>query len=209
MIESVISNQNVNDINSENSTFTHKNDFWNPPGGFLIWLIILFEFFFFAISYTTIAHLRHSQQELFKISHTQLDLKFGIFLTLCLLFSGWQIAEFVHHFSEKKFKLARLNFFLAFVTGLIFVISKAFDYSAKIEKGFTLGTNDFWDLYWLLTLFHFIHVIIGLLILAVVYRKYSQNTLEDPSVSFRASAHFWHMCDVIWLFIFPLFYIGN
>lgn len=182
---------------------------WNPPGGFLIWLIVLFELFFFGIAYTTIAHFRHINPEAFRLGKAHLDLKFGIFLTLSLLFSGWQLAEFVHHYFSNKHKIARINFYLAFLSGLIFIFSKSFDYYYKIQQGFVLGSSDFWDLYWLLTSFHFVHVLVGLSILIFIHYKITRNQISDFDAAIRGSANFWHMCDVIWLFIFPLFYIGN
>lgn len=59
----------------------------------------------------------------------------------------------------------------------------------------------------MLTLFHVIHVLVGLVILASVLRtmikKPETLILEDV----EASATFWHMCDLIWLLLFPLIYL--
>jgi len=59
----------------------------------------------------------------------------------------------------------------------------------------------------MLTLFHVIHVIIGLVILGSVFvglkNKKSTTSFEDV----EASAAFWHMCDLIWLLLFPIIYL--
>jgi nitric oxide reductase NorE protein len=59
----------------------------------------------------------------------------------------------------------------------------------------------------MLTLFHVIHVIVGMVILISVLfgirKKTSTTTLEDM----EASAAFWHMCDLIWLLLFPVIYL--
>jgi nitric oxide reductase NorE protein len=59
----------------------------------------------------------------------------------------------------------------------------------------------------MLTLFHVIHVLVGLVILASVYfgeRKVNSTTnIEDV----EASAAFWHMCDLIWMLLFPVIYL--
>ena len=70
-----------------------------------------------------------------------------------------------------------------------------------------MGHNTFFTFYWMLTLFHVIHVIVGLVILTSVYfglRKKKQSlSIEDV----EASAVFWHMCDLIWLLLFPIIYL--
>ena len=68
-----------------------------------------------------------------------------------------------------------------------------------------LDTNTFFSFYWMLTGFHIIHVIIGLVLLFITERniKNNKSKLEDV----EASATFWHMCDIIWLLLFPIIYL--
>ena len=89
--------------------------------------------------------------------------------------------------------------------GFLFLALKSIEYYFKIEAGITIGYNTFFTYYWLLTLFHLVHVIVGLVILFVVSRSLIKNktNLED----FEASAAFWHMCDLIWLLLFPVIYL--
>jgi len=74
--------------------------------------------------------------------------------------------------------------------------------------GVTLRTNDFYLFYISLTFFHFMHVIMGMVILAAVALKarrggYSAN--EHTGVETGAS--YWHMVDLVWLILFPLVYV--
>ena len=77
----------------------------------------------------------------------------------------------------------------------------------KIKAGLTIGYNTFFTFYWMLTLFHVIHILVGLIILGSVFigirKRNGTITIND----FEASAAFWHMCDLIWLLLFPIIYL--
>jgi nitric oxide reductase NorE protein len=91
--------------------------------------------------------------------------------------------------------------------GVLFLVLKTFEYISKIDAGLTIGYNTFFTFYWMLTLFHVIHMLVGLVILGSIYiginKKESTTTIEDV----EASAAFWHMCDLIWLLLFPIIYL--
>ena len=96
---------------------------------------------------------------------------------------------------------------LTILFGIFFLLVKYFEYNSKIESGLTLNSNSFFTYYWLLTLFHVVHVVVGLVILGFFYfgiRKQEQSVqIEDV----EAGAAFWHMCDLIWLLLFPVIYL--
>ncbi|WNH08887.1 cytochrome c oxidase subunit 3 [Thalassobellus suaedae] len=91
--------------------------------------------------------------------------------------------------------------------GGLFLCLKSFEYYEKLGEGITVGYNTFFTFYWMLTLFHVIHVIVGLVILTSVYfgikKEKSNTSIEDV----EASGAFWHMCDLIWMMLFPVIYL--
>ena len=88
--------------------------------------------------------------------------------------------------------------------GFLFLVLKCFEYTQKLEAGLGANYNLFFTFYWSLTLFHVIHVLVGLVILLFMLFGLKKSTkLED----FEASAAFWHMCDLIWLLLFPVIYL--
>ena len=91
--------------------------------------------------------------------------------------------------------------------GLLFLVLKSFEYFDKIEAGLTMGYNTFFTFYWMLTLFHVIHVLVGLVILGSVYFGLKKTTSTTSIEDVEASAAFWHMCDLIWLLLFPIIYL--
>ena len=94
------------------------------------------------------------------------------------------------------------------LTGCGFLILKGIEFFDKLEHGYHLTYNSFFTFYWLLTGFHFIHVLVGiviLVVLAIYLRKgvYDKNNYFDV----ETGGAFWHMCDLIWLLLFPVLYL--
>jgi len=186
-----------------------NNQLWYPPGGVLMWLIVLVEILFFGIALVFVSKYHAMAKEDFALQQQALNLNMGIFLTVSLLVSGWQVAEYVHHRLHQQTKKMQRSFGLALFFGFLFIAAKVYDYSAKISHGNTFGSGDFWDYYWFLTSVHFLHVLIGLgILLAVYFKDQSEKNKAEMEVAVQSGALFWHMCDVIWLFIFPIFYLG-
>lgn len=177
-----------------------------PPGGVLMWIIVALELAAFAMVLGLIAYLRGAQPEAFRAAQAALDPRVGLALTLSLLTSGWLAAEGVHAFRDGALPRARRYFAAAVAAGLAFVALKLWDYKAKAAAGFGLGANDVWDAYFLGTGFHFVHVLVGVALLAAVGRRIGRGSFEDSETAVAGSALFWHMCDVVWFFLFPLFF---
>ena len=97
---------------------------------------------------------------------------------------------------------------LTIAFGLLFMALKAYEYNEKIELGIGFSTNQFWVFYWLLTGFHLIHVMVAIVLLSYMLIKtksgvYTSTNFEDV----ESVGVFWHMCDLIWIFLFPILYL--
>jgi len=178
----------------------------DPPGGLLMWMVFALEIFAFAMLFVGVAYLRRTQPALFHAGQAALDARMGLALTLALVTSGWLTAEGVHAFRASRFERARRFYGGAVLMGLVFVGLKISEYTSKSSAGYGLGVNDFWDLYFLATGFHFIHVLVGLGLIAYVGARVGKTTFEDPETTVGGTALFWHMCDLAWFFLFPLFF---
>lgn len=186
---------------------THENHFFYPPGGILIWMIIVVEVITFGLALTAMAASSASEPELFHQSQQQLNLNMGAANTILLLLSGYLLAVAVQ--SVRKGDTAKGQKLItgSIVAGLLFVLIKSLEYSAKIDSGLTIYQNTFYTYYWLLTGFHLIHVITGLVILVVQRHLLVRSEGKLKIVDLEAGAAFWHMCDLIWLMIFPVIYL--
>jgi len=182
----------------------YKNIFY-PPGGILIWILILLELFTFGIALVVLAMSSKENPTAFYESSSHLNATYGAMNTIFLLTSGFFMATSVHHFKANNLKKASFYLNITMFGGVLFLILKSLEYYEKIELGFVLGYDTFFNFYWLLTGFHVIHVLVGLVILLFMKRSLSKqtSTLEDV----EASAAFWHMCDLIWLLLFPVLYL--
>ncbi len=181
----------------------------DPPGGILMWIVVALELAVFAMVFFLIAALRVSDPSLFAAGQRALDPSLGVALTIALLTSGWLAAEAVHAHRGGRPDRSRRYYAGAVATGLGFVALKTYDYVTKVRGGHVLGSSDFWDAYLLGTGFHFAHVLVGLALLTYVGARVGKTKFEDEETAVAGTALFWHMCDIAWFFLFPLFYVRS
>lgn len=172
-----------------------------------MWIIIFLELITFGMALVAFVYYGSENATVFHESRMELNTVFGTINTVFLLTSGYFMANAVHQFKENNIRKSSLFFKLAMLGGFLFLGLKSVEYYHKIESGISLETNMFYTFYWLLTGFHMIHVIMGLVILAWtnygMRKKNSDTAVEDV----EACAAFWHMCDLIWLLLFPVIYL--
>jgi len=98
--------------------------------------------------------------------------------------------------------------YAALVAGAGFLILKSVEYSDTFAAGISLSTNMFYMFYLSLTLFHFLHVILGMLILFAVAIKAQGGAYSAQNhTGVETGACYWHMVDLVWIILFPLVYI--
>jgi len=185
----------------------NSKSLYYPPGGILLWIIIFLELITFGVALIAMVISSKENPTVFHESRLLLNTAFGTINTVFLITSGFFMAVSVNYLKQKNTKKSLLFLRFTMLGGLLFLILKSIEYSDKIDAGLTIGYNTFFTFYWMLTLFHVIHVIVGLVILGSVYiglkNKKSTTSIEDV----EASAAFWHMCDLIWLLLFPIIYL--
>lgn len=190
---------------TDDSTQGFDFDSYIPQGGILVWLIVGLELICFATAVSLFAFYRREHPVEFQNGVNHLNVQIGFMLTSLLLISGSCVAAFVKRFAvDRSFKISYLG--LAILFGVGFITLKIFDFQSKIADGLIPGLNGFWDYYWFLTGFHFIHVLIGLIFLIGTFVVASSNKKEDNDFVIHGSAAFWHMCDLIWLLLISVFY---
>jgi nitric oxide reductase NorE protein len=171
-----------------------------------MWAFVLFEALVFT-GYFGVYMVRRTQDvELFLGSQAQLDLRIGVLNTLVLLVSSWSLARCVQAAREGAYPAALKNVLLTMLFGFAFLVSKVFEWIQEIRKGYTFSSNEFFSFYYFLTGIHFLHLLIGFIVLAVVVHQLwsparrSQNLVET-------GATYWHTVDFLWVMIFALLYV--
>jgi len=185
-----------------------QNKIYYPPGGILIWMIIALEFLTFSIALLVFLYQRNGDIELFNNSQLTLNKFLGTANTIVLITSGFLMATTINLLRSGEEKKSVRYLVITILFGLAFLVLKGIEYQSKLSHGYDFSYNSFFNFYWLLTGFHFIHVLVGVLLLSYMALKihrgaYDKNNYEDV----ETSAVFWHMCDLIWIFLFPIIYL--
>lgn len=170
------------------------------PGNPMMWILILSELLVFGAFFAGFAGARAMDPALFNASQGQLDRLLGGINTMVLLTSGWLAALAVRARAENRSRRSRGFMGGAIGVGSLFLMIKVLEYRDKALQGIGIETDTFFTLFYLMTGFHFLHVILGLGILALVTWKNSLANLET-------GAAFWHMVDLIWIVMYPVIYL--
>lgn len=184
----------------------HKNLFY-PPGGLLLWMVAFLEILTFGVALVVMVVLSKEDPTLFHTSRLSLNSTLGTVNTIILLVSGLFMVTAVSHFKEGNRKQSYFYLQLTLAVGVLFVLVKSWEYYQKIQAGISIGTNTFFSFYWMLTLFHLAHVLFGLVILTSFRFKMKNESASLAFEDFEAGATFWHLCDLLWLLLFPMLYL--
>jgi nitric oxide reductase NorE protein len=187
-------------------TMSEKNIYY-PPGGILMLILIFLELFTFGMALVVMVYYSKEEAEIFHNSRLLLNTTFGAINTVFLITSGFFMTQSVKKLNENDIQKSSFYLKLTVLGGFLFLVMKSVEYYDKIEAGLTIGYNTFFTFYWMLTLFHVIHVIVGLVILGSVYSGLKNPNSVTKNEDVEASASFWHMCDLIWLLLFPIIYL--
>ena len=186
-----------------------------PPGDYAVWIIIYVELLTFALFFLGYAISRKADIELFNGSQEILSQTSGFINTFILITSSYFVVKAVNviknmtHENYKEFNIKASKWLLfALACGVSFLIIKITEFSHIFGLGINLSTNKFFMFYILLTGFHFMHVLLGSIILFNIYQKTKlYGYTPDDHKGFESGASYWHMVDLLWIVLFPLIYI--
>jgi nitric oxide reductase NorE protein len=179
-----------------------------PPGDLAIWVFILAELVAFFALFAAYAFTRLTHLELFNAMQRTLDSTAGMINTLLLITGSWAVARAVAAIKANRVRASSHWLLLALACGGGFLIVKYFEYGAKFAAGVTLETNLFYTFYLALTMFHALHVVLGMVILAFVWNKTRRGGYSaHDHHGMETGASYWHMVDLVWIVLFPLVYV--
>jgi nitric oxide reductase NorE protein len=176
------------------------------PGQPDMWAFVLFETLVFTAYFGFYLFFRARSPELFLHSQAQLDLRIGVFNTLVLLLSSWSVARCVQSSRAGAYKAALRDVAITAAFAAVFLFFKVFEWARLVHAGHGFDSNDFFTYYFFLTGIHFVHLLIGFVVLGViVYRLRSPQRREQQLV--ETCATYWHTVDFLWVLIFALLYV--
>jgi nitric oxide reductase NorE protein len=97
---------------------------------------------------------------------------------------------------------------IAMTCGVVFAATKVIEYTTALDHGMWIHTNSYWMLFFAITGAHLLHVFVGMTVLGLARRRVASG-LPGPHDRdlFVSATCYWHMVDLLWLVLFPLFYL--
>lgn len=201
---------------TENSLHTDHYDHEGSKIG--MWLFIFTELLFFGGLFIVYAVFRYQFKHAFGFASEQLDISIGAINTVILLISSMTIAMSVTAIQLRKKKLTIWLLAATLFLAIVFLVNKYFEWSDKIDHGLFPGSFDlqkfghgetlFFGLYYLMTGLHALHIIIGVVLITIMIIKvHFEKVHKDRFVQLENTGLYWHLVDIIWIFLFPLFYL--
>ena len=189
-----------------------------------MWLFLFTEVLLFGGLFLLYSVYRSNFPEDFHFCANNLDTLMGALNTLILLTSSLTMVLAAANLERKNRKYAAIFLSATILFGLLFLVNKYIEWSAKIGHGFypnsevlqqhTAGENIFYSLYYLMTGLHGLHVLIGIVLLTVMLflvrktgKANPEEELDRLNIKVENSGLYWHLVAVIWIFLFPLFYL--
>ncbi len=184
-----------------------------------MWLFLGQELLFFGGLFVAYCIFRGLYPEMFVEAHNHLSWKMGGLNTLFLIASSFTMVMGVRsaQLSQKKRTGWYLFFTMAFAVA--FMVVKYFEYTEKIHHGLlpynwfnAEGTftnlHLFFGLYFAMTGLHGLHVVVGIGLIAWLIKRNAQGHFHSGYYTpVEMVGLYWHLVDMIWIFLFPLFYL--
>lgn len=175
-----------------------------------IWAMIAVDCLSFAIFFMVFMTERMKAPEAFDASARQLSVGIGLTNTLILISSSWLVALAVLAAQRADLATVRRLLPLAIVLASGFGGLKLFEYASKIAHDITPLSSEFFSYYFALTGLHFLHYFIGMGVLIwmlVRTRRVADGDYASYLNLMVSGGIFWHMVDLLWVFLFPMLYL--
>jgi nitric oxide reductase NorE protein len=178
------------------------------PGEQGVWVFILIDMSFFCVIFASFVHERAAAADIFFRSQRLLSVHLGLINTVLLLTSSWIVALATSAAPGWPRRKIRSMLGIAVLCGGVFAAIKIAEYMSLIGAGISMMTNDFFMFYFFISGIHLVHVLAGMVVLAIVVRKRGDGALlERERKSLDSAASYWHMVDLLWVLIFPMLYL--
>jgi cytochrome c oxidase subunit III len=183
-----------------------------------MWIFLYTELLFFGGMFLLYAIFRSQYAVEFHISAKGEDIVLGTLNTLVLLTSSCFIAVSIEAIRAGNKRLSILMQSATMICALLFLFIKYFEWNTKIAKGIypdspllqQMGNGGtlFFGLYYVMTGIHGIHVLIGIIVIALMIRFTARDVITARDFAkLENTGLYWHFVDVVWIYLFPLFYL--
>lgn len=179
---------------------TDRSPFDDLPGDLMIWVLIVSELLVFGAGLAAFLGVRITDPAGFAAAQDHLHRAAAGINTVILVTSGWLAALGAQAVEAGRIGRGRAALSAAAALGLTFLVVKMAEYADKAGQGIGIETHPFFTFYYLITGFHAAHVAAGIVVLLLTALRARPNEVE-------AGVAFWHMVDLVWVLVFPVFYL--
>lgn len=173
-----------------------------------MWLFLGTEILLFGGLFAAYTIFRAKFPDMFYEQHKELNLVLGAANTAILIFSSLTMAIAVWAAQKGDKKKVVIFMIITIICGLAFGVNKYFEYGAKLSHHIYPSTSIFFGLYYLMTGLHMLHVFAGLCILTVItVLAYKGVFTKEYYTPVEVGGLYWHLVDLIWIYLFPLLYL--
>jgi len=183
-----------------------------------MWLFIFTELLLFGMLFIVYAVYRSMHPEAFRVAGEELDVTMGLINTVILLISSATVAMSITAMQQGKKTLCLSLLGTTLFLAVVFMVNKYFEWGGKFEYGLIPGgeallelghgTILFFGLYFFMTGVHALHILIGIGLFIYVMLKIDKDRIHQTDyIWLENTGLYWHLVDLIWIFLFPLFYL--
>ncbi|GAA2559461.1 cytochrome c oxidase subunit 3 [Mycolicibacterium diernhoferi] len=178
------------------------------PGESGTWVFLFGDMLIFGAFFVTFLVERARAPEVFDAVRATLHIGVGVTNTLVLLTSSLCVVLALNAMRTGQAQIATLATATAMAFGALFIALKVYEYVSLGTAGHGPGANDFYLYYFILTGLHLFHVCLGLGALSFVLSQTRRPDLTPTRTALvEGAACFWHLVDLLWIFLFALLYL--
>jgi cytochrome c oxidase subunit 3 len=187
---------------------------------FGMWIFIMTEILLFGGLFMAYTVFRTLNPDMFHNAHKALDLTLGTVNTIVLITSSVTMALAIRSMQVGKKRQTLVFLFCTLALAAAFLVIKYFEYSHKIHLGqlpgrfYTYngieGTNPhiFFSIYFAMTGLHGLHIVGGMIaITLMIVRTFKDHFSPEYYTPVELTGLYWHLVDLIWIYLFPLLYL--
>ena len=195
-----------------------------------MWIFLITEILLFAGMFVAYAVFRQWHPETFAVASGTLDWVLGATNTVVLLTSSLTVALSIHFIQKDDQQKSLYSLIATVALAGVFLVIKYFEYTAKFEHGVFPGAAfdphgvahgvdysaltafpyaaQFFSIYFVMTGIHGLHVVIGMALIGwIATRVYRGHFNSEYFTHVELAGLYWHLVDIIWIFLFPLLYL--
>jgi cytochrome c oxidase subunit 3 len=184
-----------------------------------MWIFVFTELILFGGLFIAYAVYREMHALDFHEASRELNVTLGVTNTLVLLTSSLTMVLSIVAIRLRRKGQSMLFLASTMLLGCVFLVNKFFEWRAKIHHGIYPGSEHlmarapgerlFFGLYYGMTGLHGLHVTVGVIVMSVMLVLLARDKIRhDDFIKLENAGLYWHLVDVIWIFLLPLFYLA-